>query len=48
MSRAHAAWVALNVEACVVSTMPVDPTEWTKDTDISCVLSWFDVNFIKE
>ena len=48
MSRAHAAWVALNVEASVVSTMALDPTEWTKDTDVSCVRSWFDANFIKE
>ena len=48
MSRAHAAWVALNVEASVASTMSLDPTEWTKDTDISCVISWFNANFIKE
>ena len=48
LSRAHAAWVALNVEASMISTMPLDPTEWTKDTDFSCVLSWFDANFIKE
>lgn len=48
MSRTHAAWVALGVEASVVSKRSVDLTEWTKDTDISCVISWFDANFIKE
>lgn len=46
MSRACAAWVALNIGPPVVSTRSLDPTEWTRDTDINCVLSWFDVNFI--
>lgn len=46
MSRARTAWVALNTDSSMTCTRSLDPTKWTRDTDIDCILYWFDVNFI--
>lgn len=48
MSRARAAWVALNITSPVFSERPLDPTEWTENTPVKSVLSWFDVNVIQQ
>lgn len=51
MSKAYAAWVALNVtEHVVVANAPnvQAPTEWTEESGLASVFAWFDVTFIDQ
>ena len=48
MSRAQAAWVALNTSTPLISAESIDPTEWTQDTPINSVISWFALNFTEK
>lgn len=54
MSKAHSAWVALNVTTPPIpmgentTSTILDPKEWTQDATLASVFAWFDANFIKQ
>lgn len=51
MSKAPAAWVALNISEPSLSSgapQPVDPNEWTQDVNLLSVFAWFDATFIEK